>query len=432
MPSSPLETSGDRVTAEQLAALKGHPRVLGLAEMMNFPGVLNGDQEVMEKLDVFKGSPLDGHAPFMRGRDLCGYIAAGIRTDHECTELEEAQEKLSKGMRVLIREGSVAKNAHALFPLLNEFSSAFISFCTDDRNPLDISVEGHIDYIVRCAIASGIPAEVVFRSASMSTAQHYRLHDLGAVAPGYVADLVILDDVQSVSIHQVVKRGQLVGHDGWSWGMTPKSPRENSMNIAELSVDALQLRASGERARVNVIEVIPGQIITGRGTAELPVENGRVQPADGLLKMAVLERHHGTGNVGVAFTRGFGFHEGAIASSVAHDAHNLGVVGASDEAMIAAAAAVRDMGGGIAVVNGSGRVLAELPLPVAGLMSDKDFDTQVVELRALHAAARGIGGVLDEPFLQLSFLALPVIPTLKLSDLGLVDVDAFEVISAVA
>lgn len=432
VPSSPLETPGAHVSAMDLEQLKSHPNVIGLAEMMNFPGVLHGDEEVMAKLDAFEGMPRDGHAPLLRGADLCGYIAAGIRSDHEATELDEAREKLAKGMRIFIREGSVAKNADALLPLLNEYSSPFLGFCTDDRNPLDISREGHLDHLVRTAIARGIPAPVAYRSASISSALQFHLHDRGAVAPGYLADLLVLDDVDSVAIARVLKSGRVVGAGDWSFGDSPAAPRDNAMNIANLEASALHVPASGDRARVHVIEVVPGQIVTGRGHALLPVKDGAVATTGDVLKMAVFERHHGTGNVGVAFARGFGFTEGAIASSVAHDAHNLGVVGASDHAILAAARAVRDLGGGIAVVNGAGELLASLALPVAGLMSPEPFDDLVSGLHGLHAAARGIGGVLEEPFLQLSFLALPVIPTLKLSDRGLVDVDAFAVISPLA
>ncbi len=432
VPSSPLETAGARVSADDLVTLASHPNVIGLAEMMNFPGVLEGDPEVMAKLDAFEGLPRDGHAPLLRGPDLCGYIAAGIRSDHEATELDEAREKLAKGMRIFIREGSVAKNAEALLPLLNAYSSPFLGFCTDDRNPLDILEQGHIDHIVRTAIARGVPPEVAYRSASISSALQFQLQDRGAVAPGYLADVLILDDVEAVGIHRVLKSGRVVGEGDWSFGASPTAPRENTMNVAHLEASALRVPAPGARAAVNVIEVIPGQIVTRRGRAVLPVVNGEAVANESVHKMAVFERHHGTGNVGVAFTRGFGFREGAIASSVAHDAHNLGVVGASDEAILAAARAVRDMGGGIAVVNGAGEVLASLPLPIAGLMSPEPFDAQVRALRSLHDAARGIGGTLQEPFLQLSFLALPVIPALKLSDLGLIDVDAFEVISPLA
>ncbi|MEO1171497.1 MAG: adenine deaminase [Myxococcota bacterium] len=432
VPSSPLESPGAEISAAELETLRSHPRVIGLAEMMNFPGVLNGDPEVLAKLDAFETAPRDGHAPMMTGRDLCAYIAAGIRTDHECTSLEEAREKLQRGMRVLIREGSVAKNADALLPLLNVYSSPFVSFCTDDRNPLDIAKEGHIDFIARSAISSGVAPEVVFRSASISAALQFRLQDRGAIAPGYLADLVVLDDVDSVSVVDVFKSGRRVGEAGWDWGHTPAAPRENSMNTGPLSPDDLRISASSASASVHVIEVIPGQIVTGRGVVSLPVRDGSVQVDGDVLKLAVFERHRASGRVGVSFVRGFGFREGAVASSVAHDAHNLCAVGATDGAIVAAARAVNEMGGGIAVVNGSGRVLASLSLPVAGLMSPEGFTAQVAQLTDLHAAARSLGGVLDEPFLQLSFLALPVIPTLKLTDLGLVDVDAFKVIPTLA
>lgn len=428
VPSSPLESSGASINVADLQSLRAHKRVVGLAEMMNFPGVLFGDSEVMDKLEAFADLPLDGHAPGLTGCALDGYISAGIRTDHECTVLEEAREKLARGMRVIIREGSVAKNAATLIPILNDYSSAYCAFCTDDRNPWDMKHGGHIDGIIRIALEHGVRPEVAYRVASTSAAQLYRLHDRGAVAPGYNADIVVLEDLQSVGIHSVYKDGRLVGANDFDWGSSPKAPRENAMNVGVLDASRLRLSAGGSTARVHVIDVVPGQIVTGRSQALLPVRDGGIQGSDDVLKMAVIERHAGTGNTGIGFVRGFGLREGAIASSVAHDAHNLGVIGVSDSAMLAAARKVEEMGGGIAVVNSDGQCLSSLPLPVAGLMSVEPFDAQVDALGALHEAAKSLGGVLEEPFLQLSFLALPVIPSLKLTDRGLVDVDAFEIV----
>lgn len=432
VPSSAFETAGAAIGAKELARLKSHPRALGLAEMMNFPAVLQGDTEVLDKLAAFADRPRDGHSPLLRGKDLNAYIGAGIRSCHEVCSRDEAEEKLSRGMRVLVREGSVAKNAHDLAPIMTDYSSVNCMVCTDDRNPLDIAREGHLDHILRIAMAAGVRPEVAYRSASFSTAMHYGLQDRGAVAPGYLADLVVLRDLKSVAVERVYKRGKEVDGEDWLWPESPKPPRDNSIltNANRKSLD-LTLPEEMEGARqveVEVIELIPDQILTNQSRAWLDVKNGLVQANAKVQKIAVFERHRGTGNVGIGFVTGFELREGAIASSVAHDAHNIGVVGATDDAIWAAFNAVKDLGGGIVAVDGKGKILAEIALPIAGLMSKESFSALVPQIEKLRKAVATLGCPLSEPFLQMSFLALPVIPSLKITDRGVIDVNQQKVL----
>lgn len=432
VPSSKFETSGAKISAKDLAKLKNKPHVLGLAEVMDFPSVLNGDKEILAKIEAFSDRPKDGHTPLLRGKDLNAYISTGVRTCHEICSLEEAREKLARGMRVLIREGSVAKNAETLVEILDDYSGTHCMLCTDDRNPLDISEEGHLDFILRIAMKQGKSPEVAYRSASLAPALFYGLHDRGAVAPGYLADLVILDDLTSVKISKVLKRGKEISTDGTrKWPASPKTPKANSIHVKKWKSDALEVRApksAKSTVKVHAIEVIPNQILTGHKILELPVVNGIVQNTAAVQKIAIFERHKATGNIGIGYVTGFQLQAGAIASTVAHDAHNIGIVGASDEAMLAALEAVKKMGGGIVAIDANLKVSAKLPLPVAGLMSKDSFSALIPQIKALRAAVKELGCPLSEPFLQMSFLALPVIPTLKISDLGLVDVETQKVL----
>lgn len=429
VPSSVFETAGAAISAAELSKLKNKPHALGLAEMMDFPSVIQGKAEVLDKILAFADRPLDGHSPLLMGKDLNAYIASGVRTCHEVCTIEEARQKLARGMRVMVREGSVAKNAATMVELLNDYSSPHCFLCTDDRNPLDIAHEGHLDFILRIAMERGIRPEVAYRSVSHSPALHYGLNDRGAIAPGYIADIVLLKDLNKVEIIDVYKHGHSPQEKSWVWPASPLPPREESLQIKAHTQQALDVKANGNVAKVNVIRVIPNQIITGHEIAELPVVNGLVQTTSEIQKIAIFERHKATGNIGIGFVSGFSLAEGALASSVAHDAHNIGIVGTSNESMFAALAAVQAMGGGIAVVNGQGKVTAQLPLPVAGLMSRASFDELVPLIEELRAAVKALGCDLQEPFLQMSFLALPVIPTLKITDRGLVDVDRQKIIS---
>lgn len=438
VPATHLETSGATLGSADLARYVGRPGVAGLAEFMNYPGVLFADAEVTTKLSLFSQTLRDGHCPMLSGRDLNAYLCGGINACHECTSAAEAREKLRKGMHVLIREGSCAKDAHALLPLLNELTSAALALCSDDRNPLDVESAGHIDAIVNMALRAGISPDAVFRAASWSAARAFGYADRGVLAPGYLADIVLLEQMEpgnwkgGCRVRGVVKKGRWVHSDelGQVAGSRPVSQRTN-VTLKDFS--AQKLRVNGG-SRVRVIGVLPGKIVTESRTAELPCSGGEVHgdPARDLLKLAVVERHHGTGNVGVGFVSGFGLKRGAIASSIGHDSHNITVVGVSDRAMVAAVEAVRDLDGGIVVVDENGTLLASLALPVGGLMTDAPPAAVAECLRSLKAAAGSLGCGLDEPFLQLSFLALPVIPSLKLTDRGLVDVERFALVSIMA
>ncbi|MBI1861209.1 MAG: adenine deaminase [Deltaproteobacteria bacterium] len=418
VPATHMETNGGgTLLAADLVPLKAHPKALGLAEMMNFPGVLAGAPEVMEKIESFIDRPIDGHCPGLQGRPLSAYIAAGISSCHESSELEEAREKLSKGMSVWIREGSVAKDLDALVPLLNVATSIGIGFCTDDRNPLDIETEGHIDHLVRRAINRGVCPEVAFRSASWSVANHYGLRDRGAIAPGRLADIVILDDPKTVAIRDVFRLGRLASEI--DFGAAPVRIMDSMKAKAPADADL-----AGSQGNVHIIEVTAGKILTGRSV-------GR-HDARGVAHLSVLERHGHGGRPVNAYVRGFGEKlDGAIASSVGHDSHNLIVVGSNVTDMKTALASLIECGGGFAVVK-DGQILARLELPLGGLMTSAEPTAIVDRLKTLRQASRSIGCELPEPFLQLAFLSLPVIPTLKLTDKGLVDVDLFRIISVAA
>ncbi|MBS2013647.1 MAG: adenine deaminase [Deltaproteobacteria bacterium] len=421
VPATTFETNGAGVLdAKALAPLLGHEKTLGLAEVMNVPGVLDGDPLVIDKLALFDGRPLDGHAPLVRGRALSAYACAGITTCHESSELPEAQEKLRNGIAVWIREGSVAKDLDALAPLLTLATSTSVGFCTDDRNPLDIAREGHVDWLVRRAIGKGIAPEVVYRAASWSVARHYGLAGpargatrVGAIAPGYRADLVVLDDLATCAIRDVVMAGALV--------------REIPMTRPAMSTPPNTIRAAipeptdleGPAGTVHVIGVRSGRILTDRHVL--------ASDAPGVSRLSVLERHGKGSKPANGYVTGFGQLDGAIASSVGHDSHNLVVVGGNTRDMRAGLAALAASGGGFCVVKG-GNVLAHLALPLGGLMSLEEPEAIARHLEQLHDASKAIGCTLPEPFLQLAFLSLPVIPSLKLTDRGLMDVDRFELI----
>jgi adenine deaminase len=427
-----LETSGARLTAADLQPFMDDPKVIGLAEFMNFPGVLFKDPNCLDKLALFASRPIDGHAPLLSGLDLNGYLAAGIRTEHEATGMDEALEKLGKGMTILIREGSVSKDLHALAPLITERHSPFIAFCTDDRNPLDIAEEGHLDFVIRTAIQLGAPPLAAYRAASWSAAKAFRLHDRGLVAPGWRADLVILDDLAECRVAGVIAAGRPVDADLFATRGFVEPSGRRSMKARQ--VTAADFRAPGSGPSTPVIGVVPGKIITLRHDLTLPYRDGErhIDLDQDVVKVAVVERHgKSIGNrdgIGRAFVKGFGMQRGAIASSVGHDSHNVTVVGADDADMAVAVNRLAEIEGGFVVAEG-GRVLAEIALPAAGLMAVTAYEAVHEALIPLRAAAKSLGVVLPEPFLQVAFLPLPVIPHLKITDKGLVDVDKFELIA---
>ncbi len=430
VPATDMETSGSQLASYDIAPLFSNPWVLGLAEMMNYPGVIFGESEVLAKIASARGHPIDGHAPGLTGKDLAAYIAAGIGSDHECTTIEEAREKLRMGMYVMIREGSTAKNLKDLLPLVTPTNARRMMFVTDDRHPGDLIREGHIDHIIRLAIDQGIDPVLAIQMATLNPAEYFGLKDLGVIAVGRQADMVLFDNFKDFRILKVWRAGTLVAEDGKiiPWERPQRSiPLRSSMNI---KWDGVDFRIPAQSSRIKVIEIIPGQIVTRKLIAEAKIVDGyAVSDVErDILKMAVIERHTASGNMGKGFVKGFGLKRGAIASSVAHDSHNIVVVGVNDEDMFRAVKEIENMKGGLVTVA-DGQVLARLPLPVAGLMSEKSAYEVQAELEELLEATKSLGCVLDEPFMALSFLALPVIPELKLTDKGLVDVTEFRFVS---
>ena len=426
VPATPLETSGARLDAAALVALRHHPQVLGLAEFMNFPGVLAKTDEVLDKLVAFQDGHIDGHAPLLGGRNLNAYLSCGIRNCHESTGLAEAAEKLRKGMQVLIRDGSVTKDVHALAPLIDIAHSPFLGFCTDDRTPLHIVEDGHLDHLIRTAIAEGRPAHAVYRAATWSAANHFGLRDRGIIAPGRLADIVLLDDLETCAVAQVIRQGRLVGPETFEHRRLPAPVGYGSVKRAPVAAADFAVPCQGPTGPVIGLRV--NQIVTDALTLSLPYRDGarHPDPAQDVAKVAVLERHGKNGNIGRGFVKGFGLTGGAIASSIGHDAHNIIVVGHDDADMALAVNRLIELQGGFVAAR-SGAVLGELALPIAGLMSDRPAEEVEASLRSLRAAVREMGCRLAEPFVQMAFLPLSVIPHLKITDRGLIDVDRFEV-----
>lgn len=428
VPASDFESPRRPLTTGDLQGLLRRRRVLGLAEMMNFPGVIAGDPRELAKLELEHATHVDGHAPGVVGKALNAYAAAGIRSDHEALTLEEGRERLRVGMWVLVREASVARNLRALVPLVGEFGPHRLAFCTDDRDPEHVAEDGHVNAIVREAVALGVAPEDALVMASFNAAQWHGLRHLGAIAPGYQADLLLLPDLERFHPDLVLKAGRPPGDIP-----RPSVPEwvKHSVRVAPVASNDFRIPWPGGRARV--IGLVPGQIVTD-ALAEEPTVVGGLAVADpdrDLAKVAVLERHHGTGRMGLGFVRGFGLRRGALASTVAHDAHNLVVVGVDDGDMARAVDRLRELGGGLVVVESRG-VRAELPLPVAGLLSEATAGEVAARSRACLKAAAEIGCTIEAPFQMLAFLSLSVIPKLKITDRGLVDVDRFQLVPLAA
>ncbi|MGD8985401.1 MAG: adenine deaminase [Desulfobacteraceae bacterium] len=430
IPATHLETAGARLGASDLAALKNETRILGLAEMMNFPGVLTGTPEVLEKLVLFGDKIIDGHAPSLTGYDLQAYVAAGIRSDHETTDRTEGTEKLNSGMMLMIREGTSAKNLEDLLPLVTPENARRFCFVSDDLHPQEIRQRGHMNFIIRKAIDLGLNPVKAIQMATLNPAEYFGLKDRGAVAPGFQADLAVLADLEQFELERVFKGGKLVADRGEliDFPCADDKPAElRSMNVAPLTLESF--RVAFEDGRARVIELIPGQILTRVRYETMKSENGWVQSdiERDILKLAVVERHKATGNIGLGLVMGFGLHAGALASSVAHDSHNLIAVGVSDQEIWRSLEEVKNMGGGMAVIS-DGKVLARVPLEVAGLMSREPLKELTKQWDEANSAAFSLGCTIPEPFMSLSFLTLPVIPELKLTDLGLVDVGKFSLV----
>jgi adenine deaminase len=429
VPASSFESPYRVLMADDLLPLLENERVLGLAEMMNIPGVLHGDEQVLAKIVATHkhGLVVDGHAPGLSGRDLCAYAAAGIMSDHECTTLEEARQRIRLGMWLMIREGSAARNLEALLPLVKELHPPRVFFVTDDRDPQDLTTRGHIDSMVRRAIELGLDPVEAVRLASYNTAQYFRLYDRGAIAPGFVADLVVLDDLRTFQVESVYKDGVLVARHGRLLVDVPVVASPAATDTVHIgNIREADLQMPGKAGRVEVVGIEPGQITTKHLQEEAPIRDGEIvaDPARDLLKLVVIERHHASGRVGLGLVKGFGLQRGALASSVAHDAHNLVIAGASDADILRAARTLEEMGGGFAVVV-DGEVCAKVPLPLGGLVSPLPAAELVRQLHMLDATAAALGCTLEHPCMTLSFLSLSVIPELKLTDQGLVDVETF-------
>ncbi len=426
VPATELETSGARLDAEDLAPLLTHRRVLGLAEVMNYPAVIAGEPRVLAKIAAAHDRFVDGHAPCLTGHDLCAYVGAGIRSDHECTTSQEAMEKLRLGMQVFIREGSVAKNMAALLPAVTPSTAARFGLVSDDRHPTDLLAEGHMNGLLRKAVAQGLPPVTAIRMVTSNPAVFFSLRDVGAIAPGYRADLVLLEDLDEFRVRAVWKAGRLVARDGRLVAELPPPPPapRATIRIDWDRVKHVEVPVGGVGPRIGrVIEVIPDQLVTRALAIPLTIRDGLAvaDPTHDVAKLAVIERHRATGNVGLGFVRGLGLHTGAIASSVAHDSHNIVVAGMNDADMMAAVRAVEQLEGGLVAIRDQ-RVLAAVPLPIAGLLSALSLEDVAKQMAETLAAARMLGSSLRNPFMSLSFLALPVIPALKLTDRGLVDV----------
>ena len=431
VPATPFENSGSILKTEDLAKLTGHPRVLGLGELMDFESVIAAGDTVTGKIALCRdaGKLIDGHSPGLSGKRLNAYIAAGVRTDHECVTPEEAVEKLRLGMYILLREGSAAKNLAGLLPALNTVSRNRCMFCTDDRHPGDILSEGHIDNNIRVAVRNGLDPVTAIQMATLNVANCYRLEQVGGIAPGYIADLLVLDNLENVEVAQVYKKGRLVAEKGKALFETPTGDDSNmrrSLNFKELSRKSFALNITDSPLRI--MGLLPHSLFTKMIISRVKVRDGKYYTVDGeaLLKIAVIERHRATGNIGLGLVAGLGLKDGAIASSVAHDSHNIVVVGDSDEYMLSAVEKLQSMEGGVVLVS-KGKIANYLPLPIAGLMSDRPLEEVQKTLAELIAASHEMGVHSHfDPFMTLSFLALPVIPELKITDMGLFDVNEFK------
>ncbi len=428
VPATHLETSGASLGPEEIRQVLRWRGCIGLGEVMNFPGVLSGDEAVLRKIDLARGKVVDGHAPGVTGKNLTAYISTGIRSDHESVSLDEARDKLRQGMFVMIREGSSEKNLDALLPLVTDKTYKRCFFVVDDRSCVDLLRDGDIDAVVRKAIRRGLDPVRAIQMATINTAEYFRLDGLGAIAPGYLANLIVIDELSKLQIDMVFYRGRLVARDGkplFPLSQAGGAGLSNTVNIKPFNIEALRLLASAETEPV--IKIVPGQIITRKRMEKVP--GGVITPDTerDILKLVVVERHKATGNIGLGLVMGFGLNSGALASSIAHDSHNIVAVGTNDEDIFTAIKEVERLRGGLVVAAG-GKVLASLGLPIAGLLSDEPLEVVVAKLEELERLARDLGSKLPVPFATLSFLALPVIPELRLTDLGLVDVNEFRLI----
>ena len=440
VPATHLETSGAQINSKEVKKILAHPNIIGLGEMMNFPGVVSGDEEVLQKIGASKGKVIDGHAPGLAGKELNAYLSAGILSDHESTTLEEGKEKLRRGMYLMIREGSSEKNLDALLPLVTDNTYKRCFFVVDDRNCSDLLREGDIDAVVRKAIDRGLEPIRAIQMATINAADYFRLHDRGGIGPGYIANLITITDLAKLEIDMVFYQGKLVARQGKPLFPLPpvtlelrdtvriKSPMGKSLKIPLPRREKLGEGETSEES-YPVIEIVPGQIFTKKAIEKMKVVDGTVMPdvERDILKLVVVERHKASGNIGLGLVKGFGLKKGALASSVVHDSHNIIAVGANDLDILKAIEEINRLQGGL-VVCANLEILASLPLPIAGLLSPEPLDVVVSQHERVEKAAASLGNLPPAPFALLSFLALPVIPELRLTDLGLVDVVEFKLI----
>jgi adenine deaminase len=429
VPATHLETSGAQISSREVQKILAHPRIIGLGEMMNFPGVVSGDEEVLKKISASKGKVIDGHAPGLTGKELNAYLSAGIASDHESTNAEEGMEKLRRGTYLMIREGSSEKNLDALLPLVTDNTYKRCFFVVDDLSCSDLLWEGDIDAVVRKAIERGLEPVRAIQMATINTAEYFRLYDRGAIGPGYVANLVTITDLATLEIDRVFYQGKLVARQGKALFLLPPVNLElrDTVRIRPIMRKSLKIAAVDET--YPVIEIIPGQIVTRKTVEKMKVVDGTVMPdlERDILKLVVVERHKGSGNIGVGLVKGFGLKKGALASSVAHDSHNIIAVGNDDLDILKSIEEINRLQGGL-VVCANLEILASLPLPIAGLLSPEPLDVVVSQHEVVERTAASLGDLPPAPFAILSFLALPVIPELRLTDLGLVDVNEFRLI----
>ena len=430
VPATHLETAGAQVGIEELKVALGWDNVIGLGEMMNFPGVLFRDPQVLAKIELFDGKVIDGHSPRLSGRDLNAYLCAGIRSEHEATSFEEGREKLRRGMYLMIREGSQAKNLDTLLPLVTDNTYKRCLFVTDDRTCSDLLRDGDIEAVVRKAIQRGLDPVRAIQMTTINPAEHFRLYRIGAVAPGYVANLIVISDLHRFQVDMVFCRGKLVAKDSqplFSAPLLADPELTHTVNVKPFAAEALKIPAKGETSPV--IEIIPDQVLTKRTDERAKVEQGFIEPdiERDILKLVVVERHKATGNIGLGLVKGFSLKKGALAISIAHDSHNIVVVGTNDQDILLAVKEIERLQGGV-VAAVEGQILGSLALPIAGLLSQEPIDVVVHKLEKLERLASSLGCALTSPFATLSFLALPVIPELKLTDLGMVDVVKFKLL----
>ncbi|MEA1871982.1 MAG: adenine deaminase [Chloroflexota bacterium] len=429
VPATHLETSGAQISSKEVKKILAHPKIIGLGEMMNFPGVVSGDEEVLQKIGASKGKVIDGHAPGLAGKELNAYLSAGILSDHESTTLEEGKEKLRRGMYLMIREGSSEKNLDALLPLVTDNTYKRCFFVVDDRNCSDLLREGDIDAVVRKAIDRGLEPVRAIQMATINAAEYFRLYDRGGIGPGYIANLITITDLAKLEIDMVFYQGKLVARQGKPLFPLPPVTLElrDTVRIKPPMGKSLKIAAANET--YPVIEIVPGQIVTKKAMEKMKVVDGAVMPdvERDILKLVVVERHKASGNIGLGLVKGFGLKKGALASSVAHDSHNIIAVGANDLDILKAIEEINRLQGGL-VACANLEILASLPLPIAGLLSPEPLEVVVSQNEKVDKAAASLGNLPSSPFALLSFLALPVIPELRLTDLGLVDVVEFKLL----